>query len=679
MAPENKINDFLSSLLTLQQDGKQAISAPANWTIEEPLLYVSTDLDEIVADIQDTLLMGEAPNDTARWHFFIGSPGNGKSASIGKLCRHLFSDKNCTILDECRCPIQELQPTDVPYALDVYEEGNKFASVRIVQDASVVRNPFSPDADPAKELIATLEEAWDRGISLIVCSNRGIMEKAYRDNIKNEQVSPQPWFRALSQLVQSKLTLDGEIEEQLKFVSRRPVFNQVKVTFSHLDIRSLLLGSDIFDRILQKAVNPRNWESCEECSAGSLCPYKANRDWLDDDEGRKIVIQVLQSAEVFSGQIIVFREALALVSLLLAGCARDYTNIQPCEWVRAKASSEDFFSLAARRIHMSLFASYVPHGLEINSTLHKTQVDALHLVQKSLERTAPNFKKSVDFVVAHPSPSTDVGITRLLGENGIFALIDPCRESLPAEFYDTWDSDLSAVEKVDSRFLAPIDRKCLEIWVAIEQVIESTPDYTALNSHWALRRWSSNYLMHLGCLIEGRTLWRRELQAYIKILEATGHAPATRTVEEKRLIRDFENNLEALLDTGSSQQKSSEKISLSEAVELQGLWVTRALKPKIVANERTSSVSLYLQFGGGEHASLGASMYAWLSLRARGNLDPRCFPHDLLTAAMDARIRAAARGKYAYENDDVELRVQAGEDEIFRLVRLEGDVDIKHG
>ncbi len=86
MSQEKRIkNNFLVELLALQQDGKHAISAPTNWT-HVPLLEVKTEVDEVVNELIETILVGNNRNDTARWHFFIGSPGNGKSAAMGKLC-----------------------------------------------------------------------------------------------------------------------------------------------------------------------------------------------------------------------------------------------------------------------------------------------------------------------------------------------------------------------------------------------------------------------------------------------------------------------------------------------------------------------------------------------------------------------------------------------------------------
>lgn len=678
MASESGRNDFLVDLLALQQDGKQAISAPTNWTTKEPLLEVSTEIDNIVNELGTSILLGGNRNKPARWHFFIGSPGNGKSAAMGKLCRYLLRERGCTIKDEQGCPIQDLESTAVPYALDVYEADNKYVSARIVQDASVVRNPFSPDVDPASELVSTLREAWLKGISLIICTNRGVFEKAYRDNHTNGEVNKEAWFRILASIVQEKHTLDGKLDSEWKFRGKKTVFPRVRITYSYLDNRSLLLGKDIFDRMIQKAVDPSRWEACSDCSVNDLCPFKGNRDWLHSSSGREMFLAILQRAEAFSGQIIVFREALALISLILAGCPRDYGNDHPCTWVKGKANSGDVFSLASRRIYMSLFASFAPFGLESAPSLRKKQLDAFRRLEEVIRDNDQKYKAIFRRIIRDQPPSTDVGTTRLLGEEGILAQIDPCRESLPSSFYDTWDGDYRFIQENDNPLLTKIERRCAEVWAFLEQTMESIHDHSVFEAHWALRRWSSNFLLHFGALIEGRTAWAKELDEFLHLLEVAVKSPESRTIEEKRSLRDLDERLEALLDAGVDGRQEPGSVKLSDAVTLSGRWVSDKLKPRTDASEQSGSLALSIKFEGGERATLGAPMFLWLRRRARGKLDPRCFPPELLAGAIDARIRAAAKGKYAFEDNDVELIIDSGSDELFRLVRYDGEVDVRH-
>jgi hypothetical protein len=148
-------------------------------------------------------------------------------------------------------------------------------------------------------------------------------------------------------------------------------------------------------------------------------------------------------------------------------------------------------------------------------------------------------------------------------------------------------------------------------------------------------------------------------------------------LEEKRKIRDLNRDLEELLDAVVGKNAAG-TIQLSDTVALAGEWVKAKLKPKTVASEESGSVSLAMEFEGGERAVLGALMYLWLSRCAAGKLDTRCFPQELLGGATDARVRAAAKGKYAFEDNDVEMVIDTGSGEVFRLARFDGDVDVHH-
>ena len=668
-------NDFLLELLALQQDGRLAISAPTNWTTHKPLLEVTTEIDAIIEELQNELLRGGEANEIARWHFFVGSPGNGKSAAMGKLCKRLMSDKGCRALDDRHVSINDLEPSVIPYAIYIYEGSNKFASAQIVQDASVVRNPFSSDVDPATELLETLEYAWDKGISLVVCTNRGVLEKAHRDNHTNPDVNSTPWFKVLAAVVSAKPSVSGEIGEAREFNSKKTVFKRVKVRYSHLDNRSLLLGRDTFERLITNATNNQHWGCCASCAVHNMCPFKLNQNWLADDGARGRVLQLLTRGEVLSGQVIVFREALAIISLILAGCPRDYDGMHPCEWVQAKVTSNDIFSLAARRIYMNLFASFSPYGLEAVEGLRKQQLDAFTKIRDAIDEDSIKTRAAIEHVIVHNPPSTDVGVTRLLGENGVIASLDPCWEALPVEFYDLWDSDFDAIPLSEGPCFTEIERNCLSIWKETEESLEFAADHTVSESHWALRRWSSNYLLHLGALLEGRSTWSNELDNFALLLGLMTKSPENRSIDDKRKIRDLDTKLENLLNS-STENLAASTVQLSDAVTLAGQWVRTNLKPQLASSEASGSVSLAIEFPGRERAVFAARMYLWLTRRAEGKLDGRCFPQELLAGVADARVRAASKGKYAFDDNDIELVVDTGRDELFRLTRIDGDVDV---
>ncbi len=670
-------NDFLSRLLELQQDGKGAISAPTNW-VREPLLEVETEIDVGVVNYLEESVLLRNDNNTACWHFFIGSPGNGKSAAVGKLCRHLMNKKECKIRDDDDVEITKLERDKVPYRLRVYEGSNKFPTAWVVQDASVVPNPFSPDIDPAKELLDVMRDAWEKGVSLVICANRGILEKAHRDNHTNNQVNSKEWFKILSEIVGAKTSLQGTLDRERSFSGRKTVFEKVKVGYSHLDNYSLLLReSRVFEKLLENAASECHWEACSSCPVQNMCPFKANKDWLLDSDARSSVLRLLTRAEVMSGQVIVLREALAIISFILAGCQTDYGPKHPCEWVQDAVSRKDVFSLAVRRIYMCLFASHSSHGLEATGVARGQQKKFLRHLLDSMNGNNSTSCAAMKCVVqkANP-PSTDVGVTRLLGPRGIIPSLDPCREALPADFYECWDYSSEIASKVGQKLFTQIEKDCVLIWKELEEELELASDHLASGAYWALRRWSSNFLLHYGALFESRSAWAKELDDFTELLEIVAKAPGKRSPQEKQRLGKLDNQMEKILNT-ITENKGESVVKLSDAVTLSGEWVQDELKPKIVSSEESGSISLSIKFTGGERAVFAAPMYLWLTRRAEGKLDARCFPQELLLGAMDARVRAASKGNYAFEDDGVKLEIKTDKGEVFKLERFGGDVVVE--
>jgi hypothetical protein len=649
---------------------------------QEPLLEVGTKIDEIIKDLTDTVLHIGGNNSVARWHFFIGSPGNGKSAAIGKLCRDL-KRRSCRIMDENDTLIENLEPGLVPYALRVYEDGSRFASAMVIQDASVVRNPFAPDVDPANELLNSLEDVWKKGISLVVCTNRGVLEKAYREHYLDQELNKKSWFKIMKGIVEKgDVTTEGELEGDWVFNDRKQVFIRAKVTFSFIDNQSLLLGDDVLDRLVQKAISESRWAACADCADSSLCPFKTNRDWLAHEGARGKFLHVLRRAEVLSGQIIVLREALAFLSLVLAGCPRDYGNNHPCQWVREKTRVNDIFALAMRRIYMSVFASFSSYGLEIEPGFREKQLEAFSLLQELAKQGKQDESKALDHVLeGNGAPSTDVGVRRLTRPQGLLAELDPWCDCLPQEFLDTWDDNLALTATREHPLFTEIERRCTQAWSQLEELIESTPSHKAPLCYWALRRWSSNFLVHFGGLLEGLTCWGKELDEFLKVLETIVKDPVQRTEAERRHIVDLNNQLDALLAAGENEHPGEVAVvPLSENVRLSGRWVSDNLRPRIDSSKKSGRLTITVKFQGEEKAVLGARAFLWLSKHLHGKLDTRCFPRELLTGVVDARIRASAKGQkaYAFANDDVELRVNVGNGGVFKLSRLDGDAYVEY-
>ncbi len=667
-------NPFLLELLRLQQDGNQAISAPANWTRTKPLLEVDTELDNIVRSLT-TKCLGKEKKECGRWHFFIGSPGNGKSAAVGKMVRKLIEEHDCNVADDNNNDIDELSNDIVPYSLNVFESGKRFSFLRIVQDASVVKKPYEVDVDPAKDLADTIEDAWNRGISLVVCTNRGVLEKAYRDIHTNTTHNQKTWYKAI---LKPLVERPGEFQaENIDINSpERTVFSKLDVCATFLDSRSLMLGGcDIFDRIIQKAVADESWSSCKECSHSDLCPFKANRDWLADATGREAVCKIFLRAEVFSSQVLVFREALAAISFILAGCARDYSVLSPCEWVHELIDKGDLFALLSRRIYACIFSSFTNRGLDKAISVKKNQVKALRDILKYIPDVTSPAAKAVTCLLDGYHPSTDVGVTRLFGEEGVFSQLDPLKGPLSPKFFDAWDGNYIKFTDICFPYISKLEVCCANIWNKLEEDIEKLASCNAANSYWVIRRWSSEFTLHLGSLWDSLIISSVEIDEFTELLSLLSEKK-TLNIDEKRRCRKLENLVSELLNKEDIAAQNDGAVHLAENITVIGNWVQSNMRPKIKANPASGSLSIAIQFGNAtDNTTLAASMYIWLKQRARGTIDHRCIPDDLLSEAMDAKARATAKSSYAFVPDDVTLRIEGENKIIYELLRFHGEVD----
>lgn len=671
-------NDFLVELLSLQQDGKQAISAPSNWSKQRPLLEVATEIDPIIDLLADTVLCNNRSELVASWHFFIGSPGNGKSAAVGRLSR-LLRAKGCSILDESGTHIEDLQQETIPYSLRVLEGDNRYASAMIVQDASVVKDPFNRDVDPAAELCEILEEAWDKGVSVVVCTNRGVIEKAYRERYLNKDYNSKLWFKVLGQLIENgEHVVSGKIGNKWQFGGDKNVFPEFQVTYSYLDNRSIVLGSEVLESIIASATEDSKWAVCNECGVKNLCPFKLNRDWLHDDHARSSFLKVLCRAEVLSGQIIVFREALALLSLILAGCPKDYGEDHPCLWVNRHAQSNGVFALAMRRIYMSMFSSFCPYGLESERRDRDGQYEALQTLLGLAKGQDTRARAQIAKLLDERPPSSDVGITRLTGSRGVITEIDAWLDTLPDTLLESWDCDLAVIAKNTHPLFSDIEVQCLDTWMFLEELTETTLSHESSRMYWSLRRWSSNFLLHFGTLLEGLTVCDTELDEFISLLEILNKKPRERSLADKQRIKSVNRQLEELLAARVGLKGEYGVLPLSDSVALSGRWVTEKLRPKLQTTN-LGNLTLSIEFRDQEIASVSCRTFIWLRRHLRRGLNVSCFPEELLTGIVDARVRAASKGEdnYARANDEVELRV-AGSDECdYLLSRFDdGDVNV---
>ena len=662
-------NEFLRQLLTLQSDGTGAISAPGNWE-EAPLLKVKTELDDVVEEVTADILRGPEESDTGRWHFFLGSPGNGKSAATGEIVRHLLQ-LGCRLEIDSETgdrPLSDLQRGEIPYLIKVYEPGKNFDTAWIAQDASVVRNPWSRNVDPAQDLKDLLNEAWEKGVSLIVCANRGVIESAAR----SKEAGNKGWYGALSSVVANSDRKPMSID-----TSRRgkPRFKRVRVTAENLDARSLLLGSRVFERLIGRAVSHEGWEVCDQCDVKKLCPFRANREWLSDPKGRLGVLEALSNAELLSGQPIVLREAVAFLSLILAGCPRDYFGeaTDPCTWVAERVNADDLFGLVSRRIYMMMFSAHLPRAIEPPGRARDLQFEGLSKLKNALQRhDSQDVEKARSGAhLAHlvgdetgnfGELSTDIGLGHLLGYRGVLQKLDPIKSRLDEDFFGRWHP---LEFELEGPLYSALERRAKESWRTMYRLVEeSTVDANQMLN--GLSRWCTAFTIRIGGLSDRQFNMHQSLSVLNELNSGDEQ-------EFRSRARSLERLLPAILSKADDQTL---RISLNDHVELAGHWVGHNLRPRLRPDAQRGNFGLLVKFGYIEDYEqlIPAEVFHWLDQRVQNGLSIHCFPRHLLETVENYLIRIATATEYSLVPDDIELRVSMTNGRVILLERRNGEV-----
>ena len=669
------VNPFVTQLVRLQQDGKEAISGPANWR-EPPLLEVATDSDDDINALLDS--MCPSPGDgrgSGRWHWLIGSPGNGKSAKLGLLARRLL-ERGHEIVSKDGVALGQGKADWLPYVLEIREEGKAYRFAYLVQDASVVENPFGTVCDPAEDLAGVLRQAATRGTSLLLCTNWGVLQRLFDSGHTDPEMRAQPWFRAVSGALR-KDKRSVTIRSGGGSFGERTVFDEMQVTYEFLDNRSLLVNSDIFERLVDKATAARRWDECSGCPSRSLCPLRANRDDLASHDLRRNVLDTLRRAEVLAGQIIVFREAVALLSVLLAGCPNDHGDRSPCEWVHDQVQGKKFFDLLARRIPSILFGATRPHGLEgaaSHDPTRREQISALRVIDGLLSSTSP-VRQALAAVTRSVELSTDVGVERLLGLDGVIPALDPSIEPRHVVELDEFVAMATSVPSVDEpgsecSFLGmrAIEERCLLAWEEMFDAIAAAGDpATGQDLYFWARRWQTTCLAWIAAVTRGLTALQPELDEYLGFFKTSGGR-----AERLATMKQLDEVLEKLLAPREQNGGRDVHVELATSLWLTGRWAELELRPHLQHDGARDSNTLFVKMSKSHLFVVSAETFSWLSRKHELNLSDLSFNPDVLESLRRTQAQAAASGDYSVEDDDVALVIVDEQNNKHRVVRTRG-------
>jgi hypothetical protein len=638
-------NEFLNQLLWLHQDGKEAISHPRSWA-SPPLLEVETKQDRKVAEIVEAIK--RANTGTGIWFSWTGSPGNGKSAAVGKIYRDLRESYDFKVRNsnDDLIPLEDTDPAEIPYRIEVHPRDERYAVCWLIQDASVLPDKYSSVAEPAKGLLNELDNAYRKGVSVVICANRGVLEAAIALIMtNNSDYEGENWsdLKKIITVFDQGTCIDIF---DLRPEGTRPPFSEVKVEAEILDNKSLLIGNEDnpFSRLLEKATAAENWQACETCSLSSYCPWKQNRELLADDAIKQNFLKILGRAEAFGGQVIPFRAAIALVSNLLAGCPDDYqgTSPTPCFWVKEQVKEGNFFALLGKRIYMQLFSSFSPMGLESIPMLREKQLEALGHGLVNSESLSNKSNKALSFLLKPEKwPSTSLGLDWLLDIDGILQKLDPINAPLPSEFLDDWTG--TATPFIDSTSDASgLETVCEEIFKELAELVDSGIQGSTQIS-WQLKRWISAFTLRLGALLEGKTHWSERLDAFVEIL-----AICRKEIKDgNELSKEdaFKSKLTEAMGTASSD----DFIKVNENFEVTSRSARESLQPRI-SSEQPSNLLLSIEYGK-ERFQLKGELLVWLLSVGDGKMLEVSVPEDVNSHLVDTRNRASSSVGYASDEE----------------------------
>ena len=305
--------------------------------------------------------------------FLVGGPGNGKTGAAEYLLMKLYgSDK---------IPEYEKAEGRIVFRKKI---SNAIDGIVVIEDATTVtHDAFRSDVQ--EFALRTNENFAYKRYAYIACVNRGVLADCINETDDIQCVTA--FMAALSDVVSVGETspnmwpLDGNKRFQRDERWCRHIPN---IYVWPMDAESLidknLFGGDPKNtpgyKLIKRIFEHADCSECDVCHHGDLCPFREN--FLSIKEGRGLLdfLYFLHAFEIVTGNNILFRDILAICSVVFAGDEREYKIIKgdrlvdasPCEWVayhanliksgNANESLSSSFLLISRRYRQILFGDY---------------------------------------------------------------------------------------------------------------------------------------------------------------------------------------------------------------------------------------------------------------------------------------------------------------------------------
>jgi DNA polymerase III delta prime subunit len=626
-----KKNEFIHQLLHFQQDGKQAISEPSNWK-KDPLLYVETKLEQSINMAIEQIINEQSSKGV--WLFLLGSPGNGKSEATAQITRQLLKKKyeffKFKEYDDSKQKLEfsfQDHAGPIPYRLDVYDSSKKYSICSIAQDASIVKKINLEEFSPGKDLLELLISSYETGRSLIVCANRGIVEEMERIGTAEDL----PNKEAIDEIIRSIISGDNSTIN-INSSSKRKINESIDLNIESLDDRSLLLDLDdmIFERLVDKIVEEDNWSECANCDCNKVCPFYNNYLRISNKKYKDSLLRIIRHYELYSSQIIVFREALALLALIFAGNNDDYssTSGHPCEWVNQQIHKNHYFNLFSRRVEVVLYNPQFPYGFEFSNM--------------ETVNSIPQLNEIVD---QRKVLSNKYGLKRFFGEKQVAYELHPIKEGTTCidDLYEEPNEDL-------------IDPLLKIVIGQIKEIEEYSLENSSGNEseQVLIQRWRESIFLIQNSFNRGITRFDNELHDLVELIQRSLDPP-----KMGKLKSGVRNALNSLLI-----QNNQIKLYDNFHVKVSSLSLNiKTLEEISGSGNGLNPLGLYIFFNAesdnlnAENAVfLGAKAFCFLMRKSKDKIFEMTFPIKLLDQIKYQQVLAARKSKY-HKKDSVEVAV----------------------
>lgn len=516
-------NAFAAGLLNYSAERDDSISAPYRWESPPPLIISDNPLHREMENLAAELWTGtKAPV----WYCLVGGPGNGKSEAVGAFVRKLDLLSQRSSISSAR---ETRGQGEIPHSFMIELPRGM---LELVQDISV---PESQGSMPERDFLDELAISFELGLHLVCCANRGMLLRAARLAKATPELR---WLLPVLEAIDARSAEDAMVAE-----ARSPIVVESK----HVDLRvwpldheSVFFGDgadnawldpsgSLADRIVQKATALEHWEgsSCPDCPARSLCPILADAQWLRDPARRLATLRLLRRAEILSGQRLVLRELLGLVSLVLVGSAGDFGGSHPCDWVQDRVDTTSaprprdavaLLELVSHRIYQELFARRSPSGLVLDRTDGERDRWLLDEIRR-LPVSGEDFGRSALQVDARFPKHA--GPMRLVGPSSVLEPFDPAKDStwsagMPLDL----DCQMEDLVHFGLEHQGPLEHQLGEIFQVLErQALGLDPHENPTNILAALYRWASVFYLRLLGTANGLSPLADVLDGYLMLLQ----------------------------------------------------------------------------------------------------------------------------------------------------------------